>query len=135
VVGLVLALGTAGPSAASPSSAQVQPYGKNNLGSFRNVLPPGEGSLDNGPALAAYEANHNHRPAHWSDQLQMYSSLTTAAPHIRPSQIGRFYKSATFGVRPGQVARTEQPEPGVTIEWDKRFGVPHIYGATGVRVR
>jgi acyl-homoserine lactone acylase PvdQ len=112
------------------AGAKPQPYGLHSQGYFNDILPAGQGSLDNGPAVLAYEANHNRRPAHWTDQLGMYSALTTAAPHIRPRQIGRFFKDSTFGVRPGQVASTEHPEPGVTIERDKRFGVPHIYGNT-----
>ena len=60
----------------------------------------------------------------------MYANLATAAPHIAPSQIPNFFKDATFGVPAGQVASSESPEPGVTIERDKSFGVPHIYGDT-----
>ena len=59
----------------------------------------------------------------------MYSGLTTAVP-ITEAQIPQFYKDATFGVRPANVASTESPEPGVTIERDTQFGVPHIYGDT-----
>ena len=60
----------------------------------------------------------------------MYSRLTTAAPHVRPNQISRFFKDSTFGVPRGDVASVEHPEAGVTIERDRRFGVPHIYGRT-----
>ena len=60
----------------------------------------------------------------------MYAGLATAAPHIAPSQIPNFFKDATFGVPAGEVASSESPEPGVTIERDKAFGVPHIYGDT-----
>ena len=112
------------------ASAGVQPYGFNSQGYFNDILPPGQGSLDDATAVLAYEADHNRRPAHWTDQLQMYSRLTTAAPHIRPSQISQFYKDSTFGVPPGDVASTEHPEPGATILRDTRFGVPHIYGTT-----
>ena len=59
----------------------------------------------------------------------MYSSLATSVP-ITESQIPQFYKDATFGVPAGDVAGTESPEPGVTIERDSKFGVPHIYGDT-----
>jgi acyl-homoserine lactone acylase PvdQ len=118
------------PWLAGGAAAGVEPYGHGNLGYFNDILPPGQGSLDNGVAVLAYEGDHNRRPAHWTDQLQMYSGLTTAAPHIRPGQIGRFFKDSTFGVSPGQTATVEHPEPGVTIERDKRFGVPHIYGST-----
>jgi acyl-homoserine lactone acylase PvdQ len=59
----------------------------------------------------------------------MYSSLATSVP-ITEAQIPQFYKDATFGVPAGDVASTESPEPGVTIERDSQFGVPHIYGDT-----
>ncbi|HEV3391350.1 MAG TPA: penicillin acylase family protein [Solirubrobacteraceae bacterium] len=59
----------------------------------------------------------------------MYSSLATSVP-ITEAQIPQFYKDATFGVPAGEVASTESPEPGVTIERDSQFGVPHIYGDT-----
>ena len=49
---------------------------------------------------------------------------------ITEAQIPQFYKDATFGVPSGDVASTESPEPGVTIERDSGFGVPHIYGDT-----
>ncbi|MFL5822037.1 MAG: penicillin acylase family protein, partial [Solirubrobacteraceae bacterium] len=112
------------------AAARVPGYGANNRGYFRDILPPGQGSLDDGSTLAAYEANHHDRPAHWSDQFHMYSRLTTAATRIGMAHLGRFFKDATFGVRTGRVGSTEHPRPGVTIERDRRFGVPHIYGRT-----
>ena len=128
-----LAIGTALIAALalwSPAAvAQVQPYGSNDYGGFRNVLPPGTNGLDNLVQLAAFEAT-KARPAHNNDQLGMYSNLTTAAPNIQPSQLGQYYKDATFGVPSGDVASTESPEAGVTIVRDSRFGVPHIYGDT-----
>jgi acyl-homoserine lactone acylase PvdQ len=111
------------------AGAQVQPYGTNNLGSFTNVLPPGENGFDNLPQALQFESGKTY-PPHSNDQLQMYSKLTTAAPGIRPSQIGQYYKDATFGVPASDVAGTESPEPGVTIIRDKGYGVPHIYGDT-----
>jgi acyl-homoserine lactone acylase PvdQ len=110
------------------AAAQVQPYGTDNFGQFRNILPPGNNGFDNTAQLALYEAT-GQQPANFNDQRQMYSNLTTAAPNIQPSQIGDYFKDATFGVQSGNVVRTESPEGGVTIEWDK-FGVPHIYGDT-----
>src|SRR5436190_7593682 len=64
----------------------------------------------------------------------MYGNLTTAAPSIQQSQIGDFFKDATFGVRAGQVVSSESPASGVTIERDSQFGVPHIYGDTRARL-
>jgi acyl-homoserine lactone acylase PvdQ len=117
--------------AALPASAaaQVEPYGHNDYGGFRNILPPGTNGLVDAAQLAAFELT-GMRPPHNDDQLAMYSNLTTAAPGIQASQIGSYFKDATFGVPPGGVDRTETPEPGATIEWDSSFGVPHIYGDT-----
>jgi acyl-homoserine lactone acylase PvdQ len=111
------------------ASAQVQPYGTNNYGTFYNVLPPGTNGLANAVQLGLFELT-GARPPHNSDQLAMYAGLATAAPGIQASQITSFFKDATFGVPTGDVAGTESPEPGVTIERDSQFGVPHIYGDT-----
>jgi acyl-homoserine lactone acylase PvdQ len=111
------------------ASAQVQPYGTNDFGGFRNVLPPGTSGFDDIAQLAAWETGQQ-RPPHNSDQLAMYSNLTTAAPNIQPSQIGDYFKDATFGVPSGDVQSSESPEPGVTIVRDSQYGVPHIYGET-----
>jgi acyl-homoserine lactone acylase PvdQ len=122
---LVLAVLCAAPGLAG---AQVQPYGANDFGGFRNILPPGANGLVDAAQLAAFEAT-GAKPPHNDDQLAMYSNLTTAAPNIQESQIGEYFKDATFGVQSGNVERTETPERGATIEWDN-FGVPHIYGDT-----
>jgi acyl-homoserine lactone acylase PvdQ len=114
---------------AAPAGAQVQAHGTDDAGGFRNILPPGTNGLVNTPQLALWESA-KQRPPHNNDQLQMYAGLATAAPHIAESQIPNFYKDATFGVPAGEVASSESPEPGVTIERDKSFGVPHIYGDT-----
>jgi acyl-homoserine lactone acylase PvdQ len=126
---VAVALALAALALAPSASAQVQPYGSGDNGYFNNILPPGENGFDNALQLAQYEANKTY-PPHNNDQLQMYSNLTTAAPNIQASQLGQFYKDATFGVRAGAVAGSESPEPGVTIVRDASFGVPHIYGDT-----
>jgi acyl-homoserine lactone acylase PvdQ len=117
------------PSTSWAASNPVQPYGTNDFGGFRNILPPGTNGLDNIVQLAAFKA-FGHRPPHNDDQLAMYHDLTTAAPNILESQIGNFFKDATFGVKAGQVGKIESPEPGVVIEWDKQYAVPHVYGDT-----
>ena len=113
---------------APAASAQVEPYGYNDYGGFRNILPPGQSGFDNLLQAAQFKAAGTYPPRS-NDQLGMYSSLTTAVP-ITEAQIPQFYKDATFGVPAGDVASTESPEPGVTIERDSQFGVPHIYGDT-----
>src|SRR4029077_6735855 len=116
---VAVALALAALALAPSASAQVQPYGTNDNGYFNNILPPGENGFDNALQLAQYEANKTY-PPHNNDQLQMYSNLTTAAPNIHESQLGQFYKDATFGVPAGDVAGSQSPEPGVTIVRDAR---------------
>src|SRR4051812_4916102 len=106
-----------------------QPYGANDGGGFRNILPPGENGFDNAAQLAAFEANGT-RPAHNDDQLAMYRDLLFAVPGLGQADIPKYFKDATFGVQPGDVESSESPRSDVTIVRDKGFGVPHIYGST-----
>lgn len=112
-----------------PAAAKIQPYGASDLRGFRNVLPPGTNGLVNPLDLGRYLTT-GARPAHNNDQLAMYSGLTTAAPGIGASQLDRYFKDATFGVRSGDIASQISPEPGATIIRDQGYGVPHIYGDT-----
>ena len=115
-------------SAPAPAPGPVEPYGYDNYGDFNDILPPGNNGLDTLSQLLEFELL-GVAPPHWSDQLAMYSNLTTAAPNIQASQIGEYFKSSDFGVPAGDVEKVETPEAGVTIEWDE-YDVPHIYGLT-----
>ncbi len=119
---LVAALGAS-------AQAAVQPYGANDAGGFRNVLPPGEAGTDNALELAAFQAT-GARPNHWDDQLPLYTGLLYASPNITHDDVAKYFKDATFGVKPEDVASTVSPRPGVIIVRDKAYGVPHIYGET-----
>jgi acyl-homoserine lactone acylase PvdQ len=130
VARMLVSLAVLAFACAPAALAQVQPYGTDDYGGFRNILPPGTNGFDDLTQLATFEADKNSRPPHSSDQLQMYSKLTTAAGSITDATIPEYYKDATFGVPAGDVESTESPEPGVTIVRDKGFGVPHIYGDT-----
>ena len=46
----------------------------------------------------------------------------------------KYFKDATFGVKPDDVETTVKPRPGVTIVRDKGYGVPHVYGDTDLDV-
>jgi acyl-homoserine lactone acylase PvdQ len=105
-----------------------QPYGKHDAGGFRNVLPPAQGANANLQDIIAFQAT-GRMPPHSDDQLGMYTNLAYAVPGLKRSDIPRFFKDATFGVKPGNVESTESPRDDVTIVRDE-FGVPHIYGAT-----
>src|SRR5256885_1430860 len=111
----------------SQQGPQPLPYGTDDFGGFRNVLPPGSSGLDNAPQLAQFEVT-GRRPPHNDDQRGMYGDQVYGTP-IGPQGLLRFYKDATFGVKPEDVERVEDPRSDVTIVRD-RYGVPHIYGST-----
>ncbi|MGN6275743.1 MAG: penicillin acylase family protein [Solirubrobacterales bacterium] len=110
-------------------AATPQPYGTNDAGGFRNVLPPGENGLDTFTQLLEFKGLHR-LPPHFADQQSLYENLLYASPTLTESQIPSYFKDATFGVPAGEVESTIEPRPGVTIVRDKAFGVPHISGTT-----
>ena len=103
------------------------PYGTGDSGGFRNVLPPGSNGLDNVFDFGRFQST-GERPAHFDDQLSLYTDLLYASPSLTHEQLPNYYKDATFGVKPDDVASTIHPREGVTIVRDKQFGVPHVYG-------
>lgn len=115
--------------AADAGAAQPQPYGTNDAGGFRNVLPPGEAGVANVFQLAQFEANGSY-PRHYDDQESLYDGLLYASPSLTEADVPKYYKDATFGVKPEDVESTISPRPGVTIVRDKQFGIPHVYGDT-----
>jgi acyl-homoserine lactone acylase PvdQ len=129
LTGALLALATSTAHAQLPvNGPKPGPYAENDFGGFRNVLPPGENGFDNALDLAAFETSHS-RPAHSSDQLPLYRDLLTNYRTLNDAGVDRFFKDATFGVKPQDVQRTYSPRSDVTIVRDN-YGVPHIYGTT-----
>jgi acyl-homoserine lactone acylase PvdQ len=115
--------------AAPAAQGAPQPYGTNDAGGFRNVLPPGENGLDNLAQLFAFRGT-GVLPPHFADQQPLYENLLYASPTLTDEQVPSYYKDATFGVKPGEVASTIEPRPGATIVRDSAYGIPHIYGDT-----
>ncbi|HEY0280768.1 MAG TPA: penicillin acylase family protein, partial [Solirubrobacterales bacterium] len=115
--------------AGSAFANAVQPYGYNDAGGFRNVLPPGENGLDTLPQVLEYKSSKSI-PKHFDDQQPLYENLLYGAPTLTDEQVPSYYKDATFGVAPGEVESSIEPKPGVTILRDKAYGIPHIYGET-----
>ena len=60
----------------------------------------------------------------------MYDDLVYATPGLKQEDLPKYFKDASFGVKPEDVERTYSPRGDVTIVRDKGFGVPHIYGDT-----
>lgn len=111
------------------AQAAPQPYGANDAGGFRNVLPPGENGLATLSQVFAFRAS-GALPPHFADQQPLYENLVYGSPTLTDAQIPAFFKDATFGVQPGDVASTIQPRSDVTIVRDAAYGIPHIYGDT-----
>jgi acyl-homoserine lactone acylase PvdQ len=115
---------------ATAGAAAPQPYGTNDAGGFLNVLPAGQAGVANAFQLAQFEANGT-RPKHWDDQEPLYDGLLYASPTLTEADVPKYFKDATFGVKPEDVEGTPiSPRPGVTIVRDKQYGVPRIYGDT-----
>jgi acyl-homoserine lactone acylase PvdQ len=112
------------------ATAAPAPYGANDAGGFRNVLPPGENGLDTLSQVFAFKGPEKLIPPHFADQQPLYENLLYGSPGLTEAQIPNFYKDATFGVPAGEVESTIEPKPGVTIQRDKAYGIPHIYGET-----
>jgi acyl-homoserine lactone acylase PvdQ len=113
--------------------AAVEPYGKDDAGGFRNVLPAGEAGVASLPEALEFLRDGTY-PPHWVDQQPLYDDLLYAAPTLTDADIPKYYKDATFGVRPGDVESRIAPKPGVTILRDEGYGVPHVYGRTNADV-
>ena len=119
-------------AAAAPSSASApepRPYGPDDGGGFRDILPSGTRGHYSAAELIAFLGSGKTVP-HCCEQLPMYGDLVYATPGLRADQVGRYFKDATFGVLEGDVERHYSPRADVTIVRDKGFGVPHVYGAT-----
>jgi acyl-homoserine lactone acylase PvdQ len=110
-------------------AAAPQPYGTNDAGGFRNVLPPGENGLDTLAQIFSFRSSRAI-PPHYADQQPLYENLVYGAPELSDEKVPGYFKDATFGVPAGEVASTIEPRPGVTIVRDAAYGVPHIYGDT-----
>ena len=127
--GAVVAVGVFLALAAPAQAAEPQPYGTNDAGGFRNVLPAGQEGVGNAIDLAAFNASGS-RPPHWDDQEPLYDGLLYASPTMKAEDVAKYFKDATFGVKDGEVASVDTPRPGVTIIRDSAYGVPRIYGDT-----
>ncbi len=117
------------PAPAGATPPEPEPFGTNDLGGFRDVLPPGTNGRANALELGAFLAA-GARPRHNDDQLRLYSDLLYASPGVTQQRLAELFKDATFGVRPGDVERRYSPRDDVTIVRDRGFGVPHVDGRT-----
>jgi acyl-homoserine lactone acylase PvdQ len=103
-------------------------------GQAMSILPPGENGAVTATQLATYELTKG-RPPYSQDQLAKYENLLYGYPTLTDNTLDKYYDDESFGVRPGDVLRTEDPSSSaypageVKIIRDQN-DVPHIYGAT-----
>ncbi len=112
-----------------PRTPTPAPTARTTAAASCNVLPPGQNGLDTIGDIIQYRTSGAF-PKHWADQQPLYDGLLYASPTLTDSQVGDFYKDATFGVKKKNRAKTVKPRKGVTILRDKQYGVPRIYGET-----
>ena len=99
-------------------------------GQAMDILPAGENGLVNAAQFQRLQKT-GQRPPHSQDQLAPYENLEFGYPSLTDSTLGNYYLEESFGVRPGQVTRTEHPSPTVPVViYRDRSDIPHIYGAT-----
>ena len=111
----------AGASTAPSSAYRANDYAD---GRAMSILPPGANGLVNVVDLAKFALGQ--RPEHSQDQLGKYENLLYGYPALTDANLGDYFNDESFGVRPGDVTKVEQPKSGVTIYRDK-IGVPHVY--------
>src|SRR5215204_3056428 len=118
------ALSTALLLTIAPSAqGAAQPYQQNDGKGFVNIAPPGANGFATigqiGQFLAA-PADNRPYPPHANDQLGMYQDLVYATPGLKAEDVPKYFKDASFGVKPDDVDRAYSPRSDVTIVRDKQ---------------
>ncbi len=124
--------GTGRPVASATAPEGIGPgryQGDGDAGGVLNILPPGQDGGLNALELAQAFAG-GPTPAHFEDQLGPYADLVHATPGLDDADLIRFFKDASFGVRPDDIERVYRPHPDVTVIRDRSAGVAHVYGET-----
>lgn len=67
--------------------------------------------------------------AHAVSEVRPYETLAFAYETLTEDTLFRYFKQAGFGAD-GPVIREYSPRPGVLVQRDERWGVPHVYGDT-----
>ncbi|GAB3500279.1 penicillin acylase family protein [Nocardiopsis coralliicola] len=91
-----------------------------------DILPPGQSG---DATLVEILGNQlfGTRPAHSSDQLDMYDNLNHEYEELDDARLGEYFQDASFGSPDGD---PYSPRDDVAIIRDEGYGVPHIYGET-----
>ncbi len=127
------------------AQAAAEPFATNDYGGtgdVLNVLPPGQKGVFNAAEEAQMAAvctpttdpqacsrDPGDYPPNTIEQLLMYDGLIQAAPTLTPDELRDYFKDATFGVPPHEIARQYSPggRAGVVVIRDAAHGVPRIF--------
>jgi acyl-homoserine lactone acylase PvdQ len=128
-------MASAAPALGAPHNGGFSPpptYRANDFaqGQARDILPAGENGLVTITQLQKFEKSGT-RPPHSQDQLGPYEKLQFGYPSLTDSTLGKYYVDESFGIRKGQITRTEQPSLTVPVViYRDEHDIPHIYGKT-----
>ena len=135
-IAAAVAISTAGwPAVAANGSAAYSPrpvYRAHDFarGQAMYILPAGENGLVNAAQWKKFLASRQ-RPPHSQDQLAPYENLEFGYPALTDPALHNYYLDESFGVKPGQIIRTEHPSPAVPVViYRDSHDIPHIYGKT-----
>ena len=118
---------TGGPGFSLQPAFQANDFAR---GQAMAILPAGENGLVNLNQLKRF-IKSGQRPPNSQDQLAPYENLEFGYPSLTDSALGNYYFDESFGVRPGQITRTEHPSPAVpAVIFRDEHDIPHVYGAT-----
>ena len=116
------------PSGAPPA----EPYGTNDYGGFRDILPAGHQRPRQRPAARRVPGARARRPPHSNDQLSMYGDLVYATPGAE----GRRRRQVLQGLHlrrasPATSSARYSPARRTSRSCATRASAcPHVYGAT-----
>lgn len=130
---VALALLAVGPGGAAGQATDGRYRQFGDAGGFRNILPPGQDGVIDGPEQFRWQAGERDGDlAHVADQLELYADLLDRSPGLSEDDLDALFKDASFGVAPGDVGRVYHPggRGDVTVIRDASHGVPHIFGDT-----
>jgi acyl-homoserine lactone acylase PvdQ len=130
-----LGVGSAGATAPTAGSAAGLPSQTYRAGDFAHgkamsILPPGENGAVTQAQLIGVLSKKSF-PPHSQDQLGKYQKLLYHASSVTDSTLGKYYDDESFGVKPADILRTENPtDPDGTVKIIRdSHDVPHIYGS------
>src|SRR5262249_44561675 len=123
------------PAVAATGSAGYSPRALYRAGDYARgqamfILPAGGNGLVNPAQLKKFLAK-GKRPPHSQDPLSPHENLEFGYPSLTNAALHHYYLDESFGVKPGQIIRTEHPASAVPVViYRDTHDIPHVYGKT-----